>query len=150
MKPRKKPRKPRTVWVMALNGQPMQVRSSKADAEYAIHRMEHDVPGKWTCFQYHAKALSQATGATMNQQNAFARIAELEAKLKIATENCEQAVKERDLLQKEVFDLNDRHDARLAAAEAVCELVDKRLPPSFDPKMDNLIAKWMNLKEYKP
>lgn len=51
MKPRKKPRKPRTVWVMALNGQPMQVRSSKADAEYAIHRMEHDVPGKWTCFQ---------------------------------------------------------------------------------------------------
>jgi len=44
-------RKPRTVWVLALNGKPLHVRSSQVDAEYAIHRMEYDIPGKWTCFK---------------------------------------------------------------------------------------------------
>lgn len=76
-----------------------------------------------------------------------ARVEELEGKLKIATENCAQAVKERDLLQKEVFNLNDRHDERLAAAEAVCERVDSLLTPSFDATMDDLLSKWLKLKE---
>lgn len=93
------------------------------------------------------------------------RVAELEAKLAIATENAAQAVKERDeLLVKWYSTRADFIDAkygnadenegepeklreRLAAAEAVCELVDERLTPSFDPKMDDLIARWMKLKE---
>lgn len=91
----------------------------------------------------------------MNQQNAFNRIAELEAKLAIATENAAQAAKERDralakLADMRTYTLHDSNSAlldRLAAAEAVCELVDERLTPSFDPKMDDLIGKWMAIKD---
>lgn len=162
----------------------------------------------------------------MNQQNAFDRIAELEAKLKIATENCAQAVKERNthfdqlstattrlqhayrLLHNVVikdgcgswttaerdawassykgfmngqshierdFELQQAVDncgqmvkeveasrmalvlvrerlvepleRRLQAAEAVCERVDSLLTPSFDATMDDLLSKWLKLKE---
>ena len=71
---------------------------------------------------------------TMNQQNAFDRIAELEAKLKIATENCAQAVVNCGQMVKEVEAsrmalvlvrerLVEPLERRLQAAEAVCSTV---------------------------
>lgn len=53
----------------------------------------------------------------MNQQNAFDRIAELEAKLKIATENAAQAVKERD----ETLNTLQEKDKRLLAKTSELE-----------------------------
>lgn len=102
--------------------------------------------------------------AGMNMGGAYERIAELEAKLKIATENVSQAVKERDEamhvagvacqdladtegeLEQAVKERDELRE-RLAAAEAVCELLAKSylvLPGELDR---DLLKKWQEFKE---
>lgn len=106
------------------------------------YRLLHNVVikggcGSWTTAERDAWASSYK--GFMNGQSHIERDYELQ-----------QAVKERDLAVihcKAKQDVVDEILARLAAAEAVCERVDSLLTPSFDATMDDLLSKWLKLKE---
>lgn len=76
-----------------------------------------------------------------------ARVEELEAKLKIAVENAAQAVKERDILQREVFNLKDSRDEAKNIAEQMIRYIDANIAPGIDPKLDRMIERWLHITD---